>query len=173
MRMRVVTKMWKWALLLGCIFTVSLLARSDEPALHVEPVDSSSPRELEPQTQEAVVKDYLLAWQTLNHAMQTNQPELLDAAFVGFAKEKLTDTIREQQKLGIQTRYLDRSHDLKLLFYSPEGLSIQLLDTVEYDVQLMDHDKVEATQHVRTRYIAVLSPTEVRWKVRIFQAEAQ
>jgi hypothetical protein len=166
-------KSWKWVALLGCIFTVSLLAGSDEPAVHVEAADPSSPRELEAQTQEAVVRDYLLAWQTMNRAMQANQPELLDATFVGVAKEKLADTIREQQKLGIQTHYIDRSHDLKLVFYSPEGLSIQLLDTVDYDVQLVDHDKVQATQHVRTRYVAVLSPTEVRWKVRIFQAEAQ
>jgi hypothetical protein len=166
-------KTWKWIALLGCVFAGLFLMGADEPAVHVEPVDASSPRELEQQTQEAVVRDYLLAWQTLNHAMGANQADLLDATFVGVAKEKLADTIRDQQKAGIQTHYIDRSHDLKLVFYSPEGLSIQLLDTVEYDVQLVDHDKVQATQHVRTRYVAVLSPTEVRWKVRIFQAEAQ
>lgn len=173
MKMRVATRTWKSAALLGCIFAGLFLMGADEPAVHVEPVDSSSPRELEQQTQEAVVRDYLLAWQTMNRAMQANQPDLLDATFVGVAKEKLADTIHDQQKLGIQTHYIDRSHDLKLVFYSPEGLSIQLLDTVEYDVELMDHDKVQATQHVRTRYVAVLSPTEVRWKVRIFQADAQ
>jgi hypothetical protein len=52
-------------------------------------------------------------------------------------------------------------------------LSMQLLDTVEYDVQITDHNKVRATQHVRSRYVAVLTPTEVRWKVRIFQAEPE
>jgi len=29
------------------------------------------------------------------------------------------------------------------------------------------------TQHVRARYVAVLTPTEVRWKVRVFQAEPE
>jgi hypothetical protein len=141
--------------------------------VRVEPVDPSSPRTLEDQTQQAVVRDYLLAWQTLGSALQANRTDLLDTTFVGVAREKLIDTIREQQKLGIQTHYVDRSHDLKLVFYSPEGLSVQLLDEVEYDVQVQDHDKQLVTRHVRTRYVAVLSPTEVRWKVRIFQAEAQ
>jgi len=75
--------------------------------------------------------------------------------------------------LGLQTRYRDSAHDLQLVLYSPEGLSVQLIDTVTYDVQIMDHEKVQATQHVRARYVAVLTPTEVRWKVRVFQAEPE
>jgi hypothetical protein len=47
------------------------------------------------------------------------------------------------------------------------------VDTVEYDVQILDHEKIQTTQHVRARYVAVLTPTEVRWKVRIFQAEPE
>jgi hypothetical protein len=46
-----------------------------------------------------------------------------------------------------------------------------LLDTVEYDLQVLDHDKLQTTQHIRARYVAVLTPTEVRWKVRFFQAK--
>jgi hypothetical protein len=157
----------------GCLLATLLLCGFDQPSVRVEPVDPSSPRTPEDQTQQAVVRDYLLAWQTLGNALQSNRPDLLDAAFAGIAKDKLADTIAEQEKLGLQTHYVDRSHDLKLVFYSPEGLSIQLLDTVEYDVEVRDHDKLVGTRHVRTRYVAVLSPTEVRWKVRIFQAEAQ
>jgi hypothetical protein len=163
----------KLTLIAGCLLATLLLSGFEEPSVRVEPVDPSSPRTLEDQTQQAVVRDYLLAWQTLRSALQANRTDLLDTTFVGVAREKLIDTIREQQKLGIQTHYVDRSHDLKLVFYSPEGLSVQLLDEVEYDVQVQDHDKQLVTRHVRTRYVAVLSPTEVRWKVRIFQAEAQ
>jgi hypothetical protein len=43
--------------------------------------------------------------------------------------------------LGIRTRYRDLSHDLQIVFYSPEGLSVELTDKVEYEVQLIDHDK--------------------------------
>lgn len=166
-------KALRLAALAACVLAVLLLSAAEEPSVRVEPIDPSIPREVEPQTQQAVVRDYLLAWQTLNDAMQANQSELLDSAFLGVAKEKLADTVEEQQKLGITSRYIDRSHDLKLVFYSPEGLSIQLLDTVEYDVQLLKDNNVQATQHVHARYVAVLSPTEVRWKVRILQSVAQ
>ena len=146
---------------------------SDQPAVRVEPTDSVGPRVLEKQTKAAVIRDYLQAWGSLSRAFEQNRADLLDADFVGVAKEKLEDTIREQAKLAMQTRYRDGAHDIQLVFYSPEGLSIQLVDTVEYDVQILDHEKVLTTQHVRARYTAVLTPTEVRWKVRVFQAEPE
>jgi hypothetical protein len=146
---------------------------SDQPKVRVEPTDSVGPRTLEKQTETAVVRDYLQAWHSLSGALEQNRVDLLNADFVGTAKEKLSDTIQEQAKLGIQTRYTDKAHDVKLVFYSPEGLSIQLIDTVDYDVQLIDHEKPQITQHVRARYVAVLTPTEVQWKVRVFQAEPE
>jgi hypothetical protein len=59
------------------------------------------------------------------------------------------------------------------VFYSPEGLSIELADTVDYDVQIVDHDKPLTTQRVRTRYLAILTPSEVRWRVRVLQADPE
>ena len=141
--------------------------------MRVEATDSLGPRTLEKQTKAAVVRDYLQAWGSFSRAFEQNRADILDADFVGVAREKLEDTIREQAKLGIQTRYRDGAHDIQLVFYSPEGLSLQLVDTVEYDVQILDHEKVLTTQHVRARYVAVLTPTEVRWKVRVFQAEPE
>src|SRR6202040_3218670 len=119
------------------------------------------------QTETAVVRYYLQAWHSFSGALNQNRPDLLNRDFVGAAKDKLTDAIRDQTKLGIQTQYRDTAHDIQLVFYSPEGLSIQLVDTVEYDVQLLDHEKLQTTQHVRARYIAVLTPTEVQWKVLV------
>ena len=155
------------------VLATSFALGSEAPAVRVAPTDSVGPRTLEEQTQKAVIRDYLQAWQTLSGALEQNRADLLDAEFLGSAREKLVDTIQDQVKLGIHTRYQDRSHDLQLVFYSPEGLSIQLIDTVEYDIQVVDHEKVLATQHVRARYVAVLTPTEVRWKVRVFQAEPE
>ena len=109
----------------------------------------------------------------MSDAFEQNRADLLNLDFIGTAKEKLADTIREQAELGIRTRYRDSAHDIQLVFYSPEGLSIQLVDTVEYDVEVMNHDKVQSAQHVRARYVAVLTPTETRWKVRVFQAEPE
>ena len=70
----------------------------------------------------------------------------------------------------METSYRDLSHDLQVVFYSPEGLSIQVLDNVEYDVEVRDHGKTVGTQHIRARYVAVLTPTESKWKVRVFQS---
>jgi hypothetical protein len=146
---------------------------ADKPAVQVEPTNTVGPRTLEKQTETAVVRDYLDAWRSMGAALDQNRAQLLDADFVGTAKQKLTDTIHEQAKLGIETRYRDTAHHLRLTFYSPEGMSLQLLDTVDYEVQIVDHGKVIGKQPVRTRYVAVLTPTEVRWKVRVFQAEPE
>jgi hypothetical protein len=71
--------------------------------------------------------------------------------------------------MGISTRYLDQTHDLQIAFYSPEGLSIQLVDNVEYDVEVLDQGKVQGTQKMRGRYVVVMTPAEVRWRIRVFQ----
>jgi hypothetical protein len=141
-----------------------------QATIHVEPENLKGPRELQEQTKAAIIRDYVRAWQGMNSALDQNRVDLLGADFVGTAKDKLTETIQEQAKSGIHTRYKDVSHDLQIVFYSPEGLSIELTDKVEYDVQVLDRDKVTATQRVNARYVVVMTPAEVRWRVRVFQA---
>ena len=158
------------ALLLSLMTAAGTLA-ADEGSVRVEPVTLQGPRPLAKMTQAAVVRDYLGAWQSLSSAMDQNRPGLLDQYFAGIAKQKLAAAIEEQIKIGVHTTYQLRSHDIKIVFYSPEGLSIQLVDDIEYDEQLLDHGTVVATQPVHARYVAVLTPTEVRWKVRVLQTE--
>jgi hypothetical protein len=141
-----------------------------QATVRVEPLTLQGPRQLQEQTRAAVIRDYLQSWQNFSAALEQNRPALLDADFVGTAKDKLTDTIQQQAALGIRTHYQDLSHDLQIVFYSPEGLSIELTDNVEYNVQVFDHDKVTTTQRVSARYIVVLTPAEVSWRVRVFQA---
>lgn len=149
-----------------------VLAASDGPSVRVDPMNSAGPRPVETQTQASVVRDYLASWQALNNAMTHNRAELLDAYFVGQARQQFADTVRQQTNVGIRTSYQDRSHHISVVFYSPEGLSIQLLDEVEYDVTVHKGEQLLATNQVKTRYVAVLTPTESRWKVRIFQGGA-
>jgi hypothetical protein len=146
---------------------------ADQPAVRIEPPHLQGPRQLQEQTANSVIQDYLDSWKSMSDALDKNQATLLDRDFVGSAKEKLAATIKEQVSAGVNSRYSDRSHDLQILFYSPEGLSIELADTVEYDVEMFDHGKSIGTQQARVRYIVVLTPTEVRWRVRIFQAQAE
>ena len=154
------------------IMALSAVA-TGQPSVRVEVPKLDGPRPLQEQTAKAAVNNYLEAWLSMSGALDQNRAELLDRDFIGSAKEKLAATIREQKENGVRAVYRDRSHDIRILFYSPEGLSIQLADTVAYDLQLFDHDKAIGTQNVQTRYIVVLTPTEVRWRVRIFQAQTQ
>jgi hypothetical protein len=151
---------------------VSALA-ADQPTVRIEPPNLQGPRPLQEQTAKAAIQDYLDSWTSLRDALQQNRPEVLDRDFIGTAKDRLASTIKEQSAAGVHAIYRDRSHDLQILFYSPEGLSIELADTVAYDVQVFDHDKSIGTEQVRTRYIVVLTPTETRWRVRIFQSQSE
>ena len=154
-----------------CVLAMPMAMWAAQPSVQVEPSNLQGSRPVEKQTETAVIRDYLQSWQGLRLAMQQNRADLLNEDFVGTAKDKLTDTIQDQVKLGLRTRYQDRSHDLQIVFYSPEGLSIQMIDTVEYSEQVLDHGKVLTTQQIRARYIVVMTPAEARWQVRIFQAE--
>jgi hypothetical protein len=63
-----------------------------------------------------------------------------------------------------------QDQNLQIVFCSPERLSIELTDKVEYDVKVLDHGNIKSVQHVNARYFIVLTPAEVRWSVRVFQA---
>jgi hypothetical protein len=161
--------MTKLALVMCAVFALTCSLRADQPTVRLEPPNLQGPRVLNEQTKTAVIRDYLQAWQSVRAALQQNRVDLLNRDFVGTAKDKLTDTIHDQVTMGISTRYLDQSHNLQIIFYSPEGLSIQLVDNVEYEVQVADHGKTLATQKMHARYVVVMTPAEVRWRVRVFQ----
>ncbi len=140
--------------------------------VRIEPVHLQGPRILEQQTASAAIRDYLRAWRTLGTAMEQNRSDLLGAEFVGTAQDKLAETVDEQIKLGLSTHYQDQAHDIQIIFYSPEGLSIELIDTVKYDLQVLDGGKPIANQHTQARYHVILTPTAAQWKVRVFQGQS-
>jgi hypothetical protein len=159
-------------LLLACgVFAAGAALCAAQADVRVEPTHLQGPRSLQEQTQSAAVRDYLQGWKTLSAALDRNDAGLLDRDFIGTARDKLAEAVQQQAATGIHTRYQDKSHDIQVVFYSPEGLSIELTDDVQYDVQVLDHDKVQTTQQVHAHYIAVLTPAEVRWRVRVFQAQ--
>jgi hypothetical protein len=143
-----------------------------QATVKIEPASLNGPRPLAEQTAKAAIRDYLESWQSMSAALNENRADLLNADFVGDARDKLAEAIRNQSQMAVRTQYRDRAHDVQIVFYSPEGLSIELTDTVDYDVQVMDHDKPVGTQHVHARYLVVLTPSELRWRVRVLEAEA-
>jgi hypothetical protein len=156
------------SLLLGT-FALVPGALAQQPSVKVEPPALMSSRPIEKQTETSVLRDYLQAWRNLGTAMQTNQAEPLDASFIGTAHDKLVEIIGAQTNAGIRTRYQDISHDLQFVFYSTEGQSIELVDNVQYDEQISSSAGSLPVQHLSARYVVVLTPSDVQWRVRIFQ----
>jgi hypothetical protein len=113
--------------------------RADEATVRVEPPNPQATKLLQKQTASAAIRDYLQSWQSLRAAFEQNRPDLLERSFVGTALDKLKNTISQQTGLGLHTSYQDRAHDLRVVFYSPDGLSIQLIDNAEYDQQVFGY----------------------------------
>ncbi len=159
--------------MVGLWFALAVGIVAAQPSVQVDTSQVQGPRPLEEQTKTAAIRGYLKAWQSMSDALVQNRVDFLDADFVGTARDKLAATISDQVKLGIQTRYQDRAHHIQFVFYSPEGLSIELIDQVEYDVQVIAHGKPISTVPVSARYIVVLTPSEVQWRVRVMQAGSE
>lgn len=162
--------MMKGFLVLCASFALASRLGGAQADVRVDTASLNAPRPLNEETRNAAVRDYLKSWQSMNEALAQNRVDLLNADFVGAARDRLANTIRDQVALGISTRYQDRSHNIQIRFYSPEGLSIEFVDTAEYEVQVIDHGKQLTSHSDEARYIVVLTPSEVRWRVRVFQA---
>jgi hypothetical protein len=132
-------------------------------------VDSAGGRPVEELTRKSVARDYARAWQSLAQALAQNRADLIDNDFVGIAEEKFAAAVADQTKAGLRTRYIDHGHKVDVLFYSPEGLSIELRDTASLERQVLDGDKVLFSEQVTAHYVSLMTPTEVRWKVRLLQ----
>ncbi len=148
-----------------------LSAPAQEPAVKLEPPQLGGSRPIEKSTETAALRDYLHAWDSLRAALGSNQAAALDPDFVGAARDKLAETVAEQTKAGTTAGYQAVSHDIRFVFYSPEGQALELADTVEYEQQVFAGGKPVARERVRSRYLVVLTPAEVRWRVRVFQSE--
>ena len=133
-------------------------------------IQNAAPRPIEDSTRNAVVRDYAAAWQSLAQALDENRVDLLGGSFIGTANDKLTQTIREQRNSGLHQRYLDKGHHVEAVFYSTEGSAMELHDTAQLEIQLMDGDKVVHSQDVSLHYVALLTAAENSWKVRVLEA---
>jgi hypothetical protein len=128
-----------------------------------------TPRKLEDSTEIAIVRDYATAWQALARSLAENRTDTLNVGFVGIAKDQLTARVRKQQESGLRTRLVDHGHKVEAVFYSPEGSAIQLRDTAQLEMQVLDGDKVIHSEHVTQHYVALMTVAELGWKVRVLE----
>ncbi|HET7441739.1 MAG TPA: hypothetical protein VFJ47_10605 [Terriglobales bacterium] len=146
-------------------------ARAAEPLPQVQlNADSIAPRPIEDLTGKNITRDYAYAWQTLAHALDQNQPQLLDGYFTGFAKNTFTHAIADQQKSGLRVHYIDHGHKVNAVFYSPNGDAMQLRDTAQLEIQVFDGGKMVRQENVALHYLVIMTPGADRWFVRLMQA---
>ena len=62
---------------------------------------------------------------------------------------------------------------MNAMFYSPEGSAIELQDTAQLQIQVLDGDKVLHSEDVSVHYVALLTAAENSWKVRVLEAVPQ
>jgi hypothetical protein len=143
---------------------------ADDPAPKVQLSTASvTPREVEDTTQKAIVRDYTAAWAALATALARNDAGLLDASFTGAAHDELAARLADQRKNGLLTQITDRGHKLEAVVYTPEGSAMQLHDTAQIDLQIMDGAKVIHSEQATLHYVVLMTVAEDRWKVRLLQ----
>lgn len=136
-------------------------------------VTKATPREVETLTQRSIVRDYKFAWANLDLALESNSTGPLNGLFAGPANTWLSDAVSSQQRNGISSRYLNQTHKLDAVFYAPEGDVIELHDTAEYDLEILDGSKTIHSEHATVHYIVLMTPGADRWVVRQLQSVPQ
>jgi hypothetical protein len=135
------------------------------PQVHLD-ADGLAPRPIEELTGTTVARHYALAWRDLAAALESGRAEGLGEEFVGFAHDRLTRRIAEQEQAGVHVRIVDHGHHLKAVFYSTDGTAMQLLDEAQLEIQTFDGNKLLDTQNVPHQYIVLMTPGADRWYVR-------
>lgn len=153
--------------------TLAFLQRTQadtKPAVELR-VDRAAPREVNETVQQAVVRDYSAAWKALGAALANNDAAALNDNFIGFAQDKLSQRIRDQQQAGLTTRIVDRGHKVEAVFYSPEGAAIELKDTATLETRILDGGTVIHSERAQIHYYAIMTGAEDRWKVRVLESD--
>lgn len=150
--------------------TATSLGAADSSAGVQLDTRKTGPRAVESQTQQAILRDYGLAWTSIARALEFNTVDPLQGPFVGTARERLTDTVASQRRAGLSSRFGGQSHKLQAVFYAPEGDVIELHDTAEFQLQIMDGGKVVHEERAVRHYIVLMTPGADHWIIRQLQA---
>ena len=139
------------------------------PQVQLE-VSKAGPRAVESMTERSVFRDYRFAWTSLAEALASNSLAPLNGPFVGAAKGWFTEAVQKQRQNGLSSRYSSQNHKVEAVFYAPEGDVMELHDTAEYQLQLLDGSKVIHDENVVIHYVVLMTPAADRWVVRQLQA---
>jgi hypothetical protein len=133
----------------------------------------AGPRQVENLTEQAILRDYRLAWTSIAQALEASSADPLEGPFAGEAKKQLADVAIQQQQSGLSQRYLNQTHHVDAVFYAPEGDVMELHDTAEYQLQVSAGGKIIHEEDVVRHYIVLMTPAADRWVIRHLQAVQQ
>ena len=160
------------------VAAIALLAPRDSVCADSAPnvvlhTGKAGPRSVESPTERVILRDYRFAWANLEQAMESSSTAPLSGLFVGTANAWLTDAVASQRRNGLSSRYLNQNHKVDAVFYAPEGDMIELDDTADYDLEILDGDKTVHNEHVVVHYVVLMTPAADRWVIRQLQAVPQ
>ena len=154
----------------GCVLVFLESTHADaKPSVQLN-VNQATPREVDDTVEQAIARDYASAWQALASALNNNNVAGLNDNFVGFAQDKLTRRIHEQQQAGLQTRIVDRGHKVDAIFYSTDGSAIELRDTATLETEILEGGTVIHSDQSQVHFYVILTGAEDRWKVRVMES---
>lgn len=156
----------------ACLFAgFALSSIAADTAVQVQfDAGKAGPRQIEPLTERGVLRDYRAAWISMAQALEANNPDALEGLFAGDAKDWLRETVANQERSGVSQRYSEQNHHLEAVFYAPEGDVMELHDTAEYRLQILDGGKTVSDDHVSMHYVVLMTPGADRWVIRQLQA---
>ena len=153
----------------GAVPLLKRMLADTKPSVQLE-VKNAQPREVEDVTQNAIVRDYTLAWQAISTSLANNTLQPLNDNFAGFALDKFTQRVKDQKQNGLTTRIIDHGHKVDAIFYSQDGAAIELKDTASIETQVLDGGTVIHSDQAQIQYYAVMTGAEDRWKVRVLES---
>jgi len=156
----------------GAVPLLQRMLADTKPSVQLE-VKNAQPREVEDVTQNAIVRDYTLAWQAISTSLANNTLQPLNDNFAGFALDKFTQRVKDQKQNGLTTRIIDHGHKVGAIFYSQDGAAIELKDTASIETQVLDGSTVIHSDQSQIQYYAVMTGAEDRWKVRVLESAAK
>jgi hypothetical protein len=165
---------WMAGIMVGLVIAMMpmLSFAADSPRVTLD-ASKTTPRAVEPLTERSIVRDYKFAWMNLAEALQSNSVSPLNGLFVGDASSQVHEEVINQQRSGLSSRYLNQSHKLEAVFYAPEGDVIELHDTAEYDLEILDGPKTIHSEHATVHYVVLMTPGADRWVIRQLQSVPQ
>jgi hemin uptake protein HemP len=156
---------------IALLLVFSLHAPADGSSVNIVlDVGKAGPRAVEDATRNRITADYRFAWTGIAQALEGNTTGPLQGAIISNAKMWLSETITRQRQSGLSTLYSDQNHRVDVAFYAPEGDVIELHDTAEYRMQVLDQGKPIHDERVVQRYIVLMTPAADRWVIRELQA---